>query len=123
MGDVAMLAATCAISPGAGALSSDDVPAVHAAASQLLSSWLADAQAGLAASGVLTQEAAAVLLGQLEWQGVLRQAAVQAVQQQQEQQEGKGGGGGSPGGLEVRRAMQRSLRHMADAIRQAGLCI
>lgn len=128
MGDVALLAAACALelqpSPGSpGPLgAADDPAALHAAASQLLSGWLAEAQAGLVAGGLLSQQAAASLLSQLDWQGVLRQAAVQVLQRRREQGGSKLGVMGSPGGVEVRRAMQRSLRQMADAIRQAGLC-
>jgi hypothetical protein len=117
-----MLAAACAMPQQC---SVQDAAAVHGAASQLLGLWLADAQAGLAAGGVLPHDTAAMLLGQLDWGSVLQQGTVQVMQRQQEQRGGgrAGGGMGSPGGVEVRRAMQRSLRQMADSIRQAGLCI
>lgn len=122
MGDVALLAAACALPPQLQQAGADNAAAVHVAAAQLLGSWLAEAQAGLVAGGVLSQEAAAGLLGQLDWQEVLRQAVAQVVQRQQEQAGGGAGVMGSPGGVEVRRAMQRSLRLMADAIQRAWLC-
>ena len=141
VGDVALLAAACSLASllpqhqaaaaQNPAAAPQDPAAVHGVASQLLASWLAEAQAGVAAAGILPQETAAALLGRLDWDGLLRQATVQVLQRRQEEGGGSGGssgscrvrgGLGSPGGVEVRRAMQRSLRQMADSIRQAGLC-
>lgn len=115
MGDTALLAATLAatqqqagLSPGAAA----PADAVAAAAGALLASWLAAAREAVLRSGLLPEDALTALLAQWDWQPVLQQAAAQLC--------GGGGPGSEAGIAQARRAMQRSLRQLADAIRRAG---
>ena len=118
MGDTALLAATLAAAqqaqqqPGASPGAAPPADAVAAAAGVLLASWLAAARDAMIRGSLLSEDALAALLAQFDWQPVLQQAAAQLC--------GGGGPGGEAGIAQARRAMQRSLRQLADAIRRAG---
>ena len=119
MGEVALLAASVAIAQHQAQPQPLQAPpsldAVVAASGALLGSWVAAARTAVVQGGLLSEEAMAALLAQWDWQPVLQQAALQLVPQR---------GGGSPAGAasmaEVRRAMQRSVRQLADLVRRGS---
>ena len=120
MSDTALLAASLAIAERQAqqqlgspqALSAD---AVAAEAGGLLQAWVPAAQAAVVGSGLLSAEAMAALLAQWDWRPVLQAAAAQLLQQR-----GGGANGSSANVAEVRRAMQRSVRVLADLIRRGS---
>ena len=114
MGDVALLAVRCGQQQSAAP---SDAGAVAAAAAALLRGWVGEAGEGLTQAGVLPPDLSAAVAAQWDWGPMLQQAAQQVTQQQQQQAAGGVGGGG--GGQEVRRAMQRQLRQMAQLVRAA----
>lgn len=147
MSDVALLASSLALtrlqqqqqgcSPAAAAAVAFDAcsaEAVCAAASRQVNTWLGEVRASVTSSGILSEAATSALLSQWDWQPVLQQASLQLTQQQQpaaaQQQQLRGSGrsggsgngcGGGPNSAELRRAMQRSVRQLADMIRRSGI--
>lgn len=118
MSDTALLAAALAIAEqkrqqgqaGSSAMLSAD--ACSAAASRLLESWLPGAKAAVLGSGLLSAESLAAMLLQWDWQPVLQQAAVQLLPANGTAL------GSSMSVVEARRAMQRSMRMLADFLRR-----
>lgn len=119
MSDTALLAVLLAVAEQqqqqqsqAGSPANLSSDAISAAAARLLESWLPAAQAAVLGSGLLSAEALATLLSQWDWQPVLQQAAVQMLQS-------KGAlNGSSSHAANARRAMQRSVRMLADLVRR-----
>lgn len=120
MSDTALLAASLAIAERQqqqqlGSPQALTVDAVAAEAGGLLQAWVPAVQAAVVGSGLLSGEAMAALLVQWDWRPVLQQAAAQLLQQR-----GGGTNGSSANVAEVRRAMQRSVRVLADLIRRGS---
>jgi hypothetical protein len=117
MSDTALLATSLAITEQrqlqgkAGSPATLSVDAIAAAAGRLLESWLPAARAAVLGSGLLPSEALAALLLQWDWQPALQQAAARLVQS-------NGGISSTSNVAEARRAMQRSVRMLADLVRR-----
>lgn len=118
MGDTALLASSLAIAEvrrlhgQAGGPANLSADAVSDAAGRLLESWLPTAQATVLSSGLISGPDLAALLSQWDWRPVLQQAAAELLQSS------SGARGGSSSVAEARRAMQRSVRKLADLLRR-----
>lgn len=125
MSDVALLATTLAqaqLRQQGGATAASSPEALCSAAGSQVAAWLAAVRSSVTASGILSEEAAAALLQHWDWQPCLQQAALQLAAQQQPtlQPQRSGGSGNGATSAELRRAMQRSVRQLADLIRRGG---
>ena len=118
MSDTALLAAALAIAEqkrqqeqaGSSAMLSADE--CSAAANRLLESWLPGANAAIVGSGLFSGESLAAMLLRWDWQPVVQQAAVQLLPADGTAL------GSSMSVVEARRAMQRSMRMVADFLRR-----
>lgn len=123
MSDAALLAATLAQAQlqqqgGAAAAAASSPEALCSAAGSQVAAWLEAVRTSVPASGILPEEATAALLQHWDWQPCLQHAALQLAARQQPQR--SAGNGNAANGAELRRAMQRSVRQLADFIRRGG---
>ncbi|KAL4458064.1 hypothetical protein ABPG75_012929 [Micractinium tetrahymenae] len=123
MSDVALLVTTLAQAQlqqqgGSAAAAAPSPEALCSAAGSQVAAWLAAVRSSVTASGILSEEATAALLQNWDWQPCLQQAALQLAALQLPQRSGASGNGGNS--AELRRAMQRSVRQLADLIRRGS---